>query len=562
MPTVGGETTPQGRYRKRYKDLRSDQDSYRPHWKTIVEYMAPRRGRYLTSEQDDRNTAGSRKDQKIINGSANDALRIIAAGLQGGLTSPSRPWFALTLPDPDLMEFAPVREWLHDTRNRILNVMARSNYYSATHNQYHELAAFGTGPMLIEESYQTVIRCRPFTIGEYVLGLDSAYRVNTLYRMFAMKVHQLIEKFGLDNLPQNVRDMKDTGKEKFLEVIHCIQPNQVFDPVKADYRGMRFESVYFLANHTGEDDKFLKQGGYLGIPFSAPRWQVVGVNTYGDSPAMDAIGDVKMLQKLEEKKLKKIDKHVDPPMNAPAALKAKGGNIIAGGVNYIDILQGQQAFSPAYQVDANIQAVAAEIDRVEQRIRRFFFNDLFITILTADKHMTAYEVARRHEEKLLMLGPVLEQLESEKHDQDIDRIYSIMDNLGLIAPPPREIQGMEMKTEYIGLLAQAQKMVGTASVEQTANFVGALAAFKPDVVDKFDFDQAVDEYGDMTGVPPRLIVSDDKVAAIRAQRAQQQQQLQAQATAIEGADAAKKLSETEVGKGSALDALIERRRTA
>lgn len=553
---------PQSKYRKRAKALRDEQREWRDHWKTIADYMLPRRGKYLHVDEDDTKEAGRRKDKKIINGSANDALRVVAAGLQGGLTSPSRPWFALTLPDQELMEYAPVREWLQEVRNRMLSVFARSNFYSSVHNIYLELAAFGTAALMIEENFQTAIRCRPFTIGEYAVALDATYRPNTFYRQFSMTAEQMIQKFGKENVSQRIRDMYATKPDQRFEIQHCIHPNdEMYDPMKADYRGMQFNSLYYEIGST-EQGQFLKKGGYRGIPFAVPRWTISGVNTYGDSPAMDAIGDVKMLQKLEEKKLKKIDKHVDPPMNAPVALKAKGGTIISGGVNYMDINQGQQTFTPAYQVDANIQDVALEIEKVEARIRRFFFNDLFITVLTADKNMTAYEVAKRHEEKLLMLGPVLEQLEAELHDVVIDRTYAIMDNLGMIPPAPPEIQGLEMKTEYLGLLAQAQKMVGTQSIEQTAGFVGMLAQYKPDVVDKFDFDQAVDEYGEMTGVPAKLIVPDDKVAESRAARAQQQAQLQAQAVAAQGADAAKKLSETKVGEGNALDALLQQRRQA
>lgn len=549
------------KYRKRARVLRDEQSSYRDRWKSTVEYMLPYHGRYLAEDQDQRDSAGNRKDQKIINGSATDALRIVAAGLQGGLTSPSRPWFLLTIPDDDLGEYAPVKEWLHRVRNIMLMVMSRSNFYTSTHNMYLELAAFGTGAMLIEENFQSVIRCRPFTIGEYTLGLDGCYRPNALYRQYSMSADQMVQRFGEKNVSQKVRDMWKTKPDNRYEVQHCIQPREEgYDPTKTDYRGMAFESVYFEA--FGEDQNlFLRQSGYKGIPFVAPRWRVEGINTYGDCPGLDAIGDVKMLQKLEEKKLKKIDKHVEPPMNAPLALKAKGGTIISGGVNYMDVTQGQQAFSPAYQVDGNIDPVSREIALVEQRIRRMFFNDLFLTVIAQEggPQKTAYEIAKKYEEKLMMLGPVIEQFQSEFHDISLDRIYSVADDMGLIPPPPRELQGMELKTEYIGLLAQAQKMVGIHAIEGTANFVGALAGVFPEVVDKFDADQAVDEYSDMNGTPPKVIRSDDAVAKLRANRAQQQAAQTALANAAPAADAAKKLSEAKVGEGSLLDRVVKQK---
>jgi hypothetical protein len=547
-------------HRQRAAVLRQEQASYREHWRTIAEYMLPRRGKYLSEDSDNKEDQGSRKDGKIINGSAVDAVRVVAAGLQGGLTSPSRPWFLPTFADTDLMEYAPVREWLHRVRNILLTICARSNFYTSTHNVYTELAGFGTGCMMTEENFQTGIRCRTFTIGEYVIYLDASYRPVGMYRRYSSTAEQMVQKFGLANVSFSVQQAyKDFNKDKSFEIQHCIQPSTLYDPAKADYRSMSFESIYF-ESAGGDDAKPLRVSGYRGIPFAAPRWSVSGVNTYGDSPAMDAIGDVKMLQKLEEKKLKKIDKHVEPPMNAPLALKAKGGSIISGGVNYYDVNQGGQQFAPAYQVDGNVDAIAREILTVEGRIRKYFFNDLFLTVIAQEggPQKTAYEIAKKYEEKLMMLGPIIEQFQSEFHDVKLDRIYAIADNMGLIPPAPREIQGMEMKMEYIGLLAQAQKMVGMASVEQTANFVGALAPLYPDVLDKFDADQAVDEYSAMNGTPPKLIVSDADVEKKRQARAQQQQMQQALAAAGPAADAAKKLSDAKVEDNNALGLLAKR----
>ena len=51
----------------------------------------------------------------------------------------------------------------------------------------------------------------------------------------------------------------------------------------------------------------------------------------------------------------------------------------------------------------------------QNAIKQGFFNDLFLMILS-DKNMTATEVARRHEEKLAILGPVIERQNSEMLD--------------------------------------------------------------------------------------------------------------------------------------------------
>ena len=176
--------------------------------------------------------------------------------------------------------------------------------------------------------------------------------------------------------------------------------------------------------------------------------------------------------------------------------------------------------------------------------------------------MTAREVVERHEEKMLALGPVLERLEWELLTPAIERIYTIMEDAGKIPEPPEEIQGQELKIEYVSILAQAQRMMGLKSVEQLVSFAGSLAAVSPEVMDVIDMDTAVREYGDMVGSPQKILRGEKDVQALRAQRAQrtmQMQQEQQEAAAVQtlsqGAQGAKTLSEIDPGSG-ALQALM------
>lgn len=550
-------------YRRRLMTLKNERASqgWDSHWKELAEYFAPERGRYLigntgTSQHND----GRKKHSKIINGSSVDARRTLAGGLQGGLTSPTRPWFQLTIQDKDLAEYQPVREYLQEVRDRLLAVFARSNFYGAAHGLYDEVGVFGTSSMLIEEDPRTVIRVRPLTIGEYSLSLDHHYRPETLYRQFTMTAEQLKATFPWENLSRAAQSACENGNlDVTFEVVHVIEPNSARDGQRADAPGMGYKSCYFEL--AGEHGKFLREGGYRMVPFVSPRWSVCGVDTYGTSPGMGALGDVKQLQKMEEKKLKALDKMVDPPMNAPASMRGIGGTIVPGGVNYIPEGGNGEAFRPAFQVNFDIGAVSQEIDVVERRIRKFFFNDLFLSVLNEGKQMTAEEVARRHEEKLTMLGPVLERLDAEFLDPVVDRTFEIAQQYGILPDAPEEIQGQDMKIEYISLLAQAQKMVGMSAIQQWVGIGGQLAAVKPEVLDKINGDQVMDESARMLGVPPTLVISDDDVEEVRAERAQQAQKQQMAAMAqpvAQAAAATKDLADAKMGTGdrSALDALM------
>lgn len=548
-------TTLIGKYKKRYQSLYDDASSWRTHWKDIADYMIPIKGRYLSGTTGDQHNDGQKKHQKIINGKATDALDILAAGLQGGLTSPSRPWFVLAIDDENLMELESVKFWLHDVRNKMMEIFSRSNFYASIHSIYSELGAFGTSAMLIEEDFDTIIRCRPFTIGEYYLALNAQYKPTTMYRKFAMTAQQMLEKFGEENLSQSVQSAlkDDTDLDRYFEVIHCIQPNT--NQHKDINPELAFESVYF--EEAGAEDKFLRLSGYKTIPFVAPRWKITGVDTYGGSRGMDALGDVKMLQKIEEKKLKGLDKSVDPPMNAPTSMKKQGGTIISGGVNYVDSTTGGQSFTPAYQVRPDLQGAAVEIANIERRIERFFFNDLFLSIINETKSMTATEINKRQGERLLILGPVLERLQSELLDIMIERVYALMEDRDMLPEIPLELENKEIKIEYISILAQAQKEVGTGSLEKLINILGAIVQVNPETVDKVDMDEIIDQYAAMVGVPPKVIRSDDRVAKLRAIRQAEIQKQKQMETAQAAVESGKTLSDTQVGTGSMLDVFGE-----
>lgn len=221
-------------------------------------------------------------------------------------------------------------------------------------------------------------------------------------------------------------------------------------------------------------------------------------------------------------------------------------------------MQGQQGFTPTFQVNPDFQAIEYKIERVQTAIKEGFFNDLFLMLaLSGNKEMTAREVAERHEEKLLTVGPVVERLQPELLDRVVDRTYDIMDENGLIPEAPSELEGMEVEVEYISLLAQAQKMVGTSAIEQTVNFVGGLVEVWPEARHKFDAIQAVDEYSDMMGVPARIIRGDKEVQEQLDAEAQEAGRVQQMEEAQQMAQGGKTLSETDMDSNSALKALLE-----
>lgn len=544
------------RCEKRFKVLNQEYETnWKEHHKDLADYLLPRKARFLNDDTTPNN--GDKRNENIIDNTAGRAIKVLAAGMQGGLTSPARPWFKLGLPDKDLAEFGPVKIWLDDVRRGMMYVFSRSNLYNVIHSMYAELGTFGTAAMLIEEDYDNVIRCVPFTMGEYYLALDANYRADTLYRTAWKTAGNIVKEFGIDSVSAMVKDAVRTGNiDQWVQLVHVIEPNTDRQVDKADNTNMPWRSIYY--EYKGESDKILRRSGYNMFPVMAPRWDVTGSEVYGRCPGMDVLPDVMMLQKIQEDKLSLLDKTVNPPMNAPETMRdTGGGTLISGGINYIDTIQGSQTFAPVFEPNPQgLVAANEEIVYLQQNIKEGFFNDLFLMLAgTTGREMTATEVAERHEEKMLMVGPVIERLQPELLDRIIDRTYEIMFRKRLLPPPPPELEGMDLQVEYISLLAQAQKLVGISSLEQFAGFVGNVSAVFPESVDMVDIDAVVEEYADMIGVPPKAVRSKEQVKDIRSARAERQMQMEMQEDMAVAAQNAKVLSEANTGGNNALTAL-------
>ena len=146
-----------------------------------------------------------------------------------------------------------------------------------------------------------------------------------------------------------------------------------------------------------------------------------------------------------------------------------------------------------------------------------------------------------------MLGPVLERLHNELLDPLIDNTFNRMIEAGLVPPAPEELQGMDLSVEFVSMLAQAQRAIDTNSVDRYTSSMGMIAQMKPDVLDKFDSDKWANEYANMLGISPELVVADKEVARIRQERAKAQQAMAQQQAQQQAADNMAKIGKNDAG---------------
>jgi len=533
---------------KRFNSLQSEYKKFESAFQTLSTYLNPTRGKFVTQK-----TKGQMIDHKtLLDDHATNSIKILASGMQSGMTSPSRPWCRLNIADKERNKVPAVRVWLDDTTEKMLDVCANSNTYDVFYSMYEELGQFATSCSIILEDYDSVIRLRNFTAGEYYLGTDSRGIVNSFAREFELKVGQCVEMFGYNNCSPVIQQHKDNNRVDVDIIIrHLIEPNTNADLSMDDNKNMLYRSVYWELSEGG--DKFLSTTGFIEFPVIAPRWDTVTSNeVYGYGPGWFAIGNVKQLQKTCLDELISKEKSYDPPMIEDSTVSGVS-NYMPGGKTKTTSSNPNTGAKPAYQINPNLESLHNSKVELKEAIDKTFFVNVFLMMVNFDKtNMTATEVAQREQENVMMMGPLLNRVNKEMLTGFLERLYAIMDRNGLFLPPPEEISGQDIKIEFISILSQAQKAIGAISIDRTLNRIQNIAAVKPEVLDVIDFDEAAREYANMEGIPAKLVIDKRVVKMVRDQRAQAQQMMTNLAAADQGANVAKNLASADMEGDNAL----------
>lgn len=571
-----GPKTKRERYELQRADLWSERQGggFDAHWRDLSDVFFPRRSRFVTTERN----RGDRRYDKIIDSTGLYSARTLQSGLHAGLTSPARPWFKLGTPDPELQEFEPVKVWLHLVEQRMRAIFTQTNLYKALPIVYGDIGVFGTGAMSVLDDTRRFFRATAYPLGSFALGLDGEGRVSTFVHEYELSVRQVVEQFALvrgtndlrwENISTRVKDLWDRGNYTApVTIVWIVTPNDDYRPGNPFARFARFVSVHYELD-TREHGRgqgreiLLRESGYHTFPIMAPRWAITHNDAYGtDCPGMTALGDNRQLQIMERKKGQLISKAIDPPLKGSPELRTQKTSLLPGHITYVNFREGTPGLEPVHEVRLEgYQHLVNDEELVRFRIRRAFFEDLFLMLAASDpargaQPITAREVEERHEEKLLALGPVLEQTHEELLSPLIDRVYAMMDDAGLLPDPPPDLEGVALKVEFTSILAQAQKLVSVVGLDRFISSTLPLMEAAPVVQHKIDFDQIVENYGDALGIDPRIVRSTEDAQARAQQAADVERGILAAQQAKDVAAAMGTAGKAPIAPDSALDRLL------
>ena len=515
---------------EKWSQLKSNRANYESNWQDVAEYTRPIRNEFLGKK-----TPGDRRYQRTFDSSPLLAVDNFASGIYGMMTNPANSWFDLAMDDEDLNEYEPVKEWLYDTRGRILQSFGPqvSRFYSVIPMLYADLACFGTAVFYSEEQVGSGrINDTVRALSECCIDENEYGEVDTVYRRFSMNARNAVNTFP--EVSERVHKLADKSPFEQVQFIHCVEPDGEYRPKRIGRNSKPFQSVYVEE----EQRRVVREAGYEEQPFHVPRWTQAAGEIYGRGIGEMVIADVKSLNRMGETQLKVAQKTADPPMGAPDEGVIRQLRTWPGGITYGAIdASGNQLVKPLYT--GGDHRITLEI--AEQRrsvIREAFYFSLMQMVGSPD--MTATEWLGRQEEKLRLMGPNLGRIQSEFLSPLINRRFGLLLRSGALLPPPEEIAGQGLNVEYVSPLARAQMASEGAAVQRLYSVVMPIAEFDPGIMDNLDNDEAVQVLMKAYGVNPKVGRGRDEREELRAQRQQNQALMQGMAMAEQGAGAMQK----------------------
>lgn len=500
-----------------FRKAESHRSNWTTYWQELAKYVQP-----MKNDPYGYRAKGEKRGDELLDSTAIHSNELLGSALHTMLTNPTTPWIGITTGIEELDNNDDARNWMGDAVRVMHNVLNNSNFQTEIHELYLDEGSFGTGAMMVEEDDVDVVRFQARSIFEVFALENSKGVIDTLFRRFKMNYSQLVDAFGKDWCDENTHnELKQDPINKEFEIIHCILPREG----GMDYNLAKTSKEYKIASFYVLMDKsiLLKEDGYKETPFVVPRWTKIAGEVYGRSPAMKALPDIKMLNKMMETVIKSAQLQTAPPLAVPDDGYMLPVKMQPFGITYYRS-GTQDEIKPLFQ-NIRLDLSRETVEATRMKIQQAFFIDQLQ--LRTGPQMTATEVNQRTEEQLRLLGPILGRQHNELLKPLINRVFAICQRKNLFKPVPAVLAKKKIDFIYASQIAKVQRTAEIANINKVIAAIAPVIQSQPNVMDYFDGDQMLKYSANAYMLPANLIRKDSEVKQMR-QAAMQAQQQRAQ----------------------------------
>jgi len=515
---------------RRDGERRASRATWEVLWQSIARYCLPNEASFM-----EQITPGQDRMRWVLDSTAPRALEMFGSFLHTLLNSPTSQWIKFGIEGEEELAWSPaVRAYLEGLDRKVMALLSApmADIYSQLHQTYLSLGAFGTAVMYMD-TVGGQLRIRTYHLDDCTIEEGEDETIDSLTRVRKQSKRAALQRFKADKLGKNFERLDDKKLSTTDRYLHAVIP--ATDPLVQQFpkariaRGSAYHSVWVL---DGEEKRVLEYGSYNTFPYMVPRWYKARGEIYGRSPAMTAMPDIRMVNRMSDTILRGAEKIVDPPLVVPDGAIVSPVRLFPGGLTFVEGGAEIKSLIPpgTSRIETGNQLLIAR----QQAIKEAFFTPLFVTPDSPVK--TATQVMQEVDERNRALSPMLVRMQSELFSRIAMRALDVLRAAGQLPLPPVELQNRQIKLEYVSPLIASQKQLEGLAIARTFEQMSFWFQADKGIFDWIDTDKVAVRIPMANGMDASFIKSKTVVDQVR--KARSEQEAQAAAAAI-GPDALK-----------------------
>lgn len=486
-------------------------DEWRSIYEDCYEFALPQRNLYNGYYEG--KVAGKAKMTRVFDSTAMASTKRFANRLQSGLFPPNRHWCRLEPGSGIPEEQRPQAQEILDAYTDIMFDQLRQTSFDLAMGEFLLDLCVGTAVMMITPGDE-VTPLRFTAIPQYLVAIEEGANgiVDNVYRKMRIKAEAIQREFPDVVITTDLQDAIDRRGSEELDLFDAI----IFDQQTGRYH------YHVIWPYKSQELVYREM---QSNPFIVARFSKTAGEVYGRGPLVDAIADIKTLNKTVELVLKNASLSIsgvflaaDDGVLNPQNVKIQPGAIIPVARN-----GGPQGASLAPLPrggDFNTSQIV--MNDLRMNIKKVLMDDTLPPDTMSARSAT--EIAQRQAELATNLGSAFGRLMTEIMNPMIARILSVLDKEGLINMPLK-VNGVQVKIAPVSPLAEAPKM---EEVNKVLNFMQIVNAMGPEGQMAINVQEAIAFIAEKMGVDQGILNSPEEMQMMMMQQqmmAQQQAQL-------------------------------------
>lgn len=498
-------------------------------WQSILEMIDPANA-FITKKY----TAKRVWNEKIYSTSAMRAMPKFVAALQSTVTPPNQRWHRFISPLHRLKKDQKVNGWLERLTDDVFEMRYRPNagFNKAIIKIWNGYGKLGLGVMFVDEdrdgkgaTYQAV------NIKDFYPVLYKDGTIKTCYHKITKSAWEVCEDLRLKGinpesvLPSEVMHKIKLNKYTELNLVHVVFKlnNDEIDENKdvltrADGSTVVIKPRYksFLILNDAGNPTIIDCGKFFTCPYMFTRYKELDYDIYSNSPSLEALPEIKMLQRIRKSTIESAEKAVDPPLLARndaafGGLMPIAGSIMAGTLD----ADGREMLKPLMTGDNASLGVDME-ELINKGIEDFYLVPLYMMYYSEGK-MTATEINQRAMERAMLMSINVFPIENELLDPMVQRELDIMRRQGRLPDNmPDSLQELMDNDEpfcaiqYEGEQHKAQELIKANGIATTMQAAVGLSNFDRHITLAFKGYDCLQTMASANGMPSDLLYDADE----------------------------------------------------